>query len=37
VETAKARLQHAFKLEPALRRTALDDEDLRPVWDALGA
>lgn len=35
VEVAKARLQHALKLEPRMRLMALDDEDLRAVWDAL--
>ena len=33
---AKARLRHAFKLDAALRVSALDDEDLRPLWDSLG-
>lgn len=36
VESAKARLEHAFKLAPSLRLTALDDENLRPVWDSMG-
>lgn len=31
VEVAKARLKHAFKLEPSLREKALDDEDLKAV------
>ena len=35
VEVAKARLQHALNLEPKLRLIALEDEDLRPLWDAL--
>lgn len=35
VEVAKARLAHAFKLEPKCRLMALDDEDLRTVWDSL--
>ncbi len=34
-EVAKARLQHAFKLDPSLRMKALEDEDLRAVWEAL--
>ena len=36
VEVAKARLRHAFKLEPRMRMMALDDEDLRGVWTLLG-
>jgi hypothetical protein len=36
LEVAKARLAHAFKLDPSWRLAALDDEDLRPVWDSLG-
>ena len=35
VEVAKARLRHAFKLEPRMRLMALDDEDLQAVWDSL--
>ena len=35
VEVAKARLQHAFKLNPSLRMKALEDEDLEIVWDSL--
>ena len=35
VEVAKARLQHALNLEPKLRLRALEDEDLRPLWDAV--
>ena len=35
VEVAKARLQHAFKLEPKYRLRALEDEDLEGVWDSL--
>ena len=37
VEVAKARLQHALKLEPRMRLMALEDEDLREVWDSLGS
>ena len=33
IEVAKARLQHALKLDPKMRVTALDDEDLKPLWD----
>ena len=29
---AKVRLTRAFELDPALRATALDDEDLWPIW-----
>jgi hypothetical protein len=36
VEVAKARLRHAFQLEPRCRLMALEDEDLRAVWDSLG-
>ena len=32
VEVAKARLQHAFKLEPRYRLQALEDEDLKGGW-----
>ena len=35
LEVAKARLQHAFTLEPRYRLKALEDEDLQPVWDSL--
>lgn len=35
VEVAKARLAHAFKLEPKCRLMALDDDDLEPLWAAL--
>jgi hypothetical protein len=30
---AKERLLHAIKLDKDIRGSALDDEDLRPVWD----
>ena len=36
MEDAKARLQHAIDLDKDLRRLALDDEDLRPLWDWIG-
>ena len=36
VEVAKARLQHVFKMYPKARIMALEDEDLRGVWDSLG-
>lgn len=35
LEVAKARLAHAFKLQPQCRLMALDDEDLEPLWAAL--
>lgn len=35
VEVAKARLQHAFKLDPSMRLRALEDEDLEAVWGGL--
>src|SRR5436305_1383609 len=34
VEVAKARLQHAIKLDPRYREKALDDEDLEAVWES---
>jgi hypothetical protein len=37
VEVAKARLAHAFKLASKCRLMALDDDDLAPLWDSLGA
>jgi hypothetical protein len=36
VEVAKVRLKHVFKMEPRWRLKALDEEDLRGVWDSLG-
>lgn len=35
LEVAKARLKHAFKLDPQLRMKALDDADLEPVWTSM--
>jgi Flp pilus assembly protein TadD len=35
-EEAKARLQRAIEIDRELRAVALDDEDLRPLWDHLG-
>ena len=35
LEVAKARLQHALKLDSGLRAMALDDEDLKPLWDQI--
>lgn len=34
VEVAKARLRHAFKLEPRMRVMQFEDEDLQAVWDS---
>ena len=33
MEDAKARLRHAIELDRDIRELALDDEDLRPLWD----
>jgi len=33
LEDAKTRLRHAIELDKEIRRVALDDEDLRPLWD----
>ena len=33
MEEAKERLQHAIKLDRDIRGLALDDEDLKPLWD----
>ena len=33
IEQAKQRLRQAIDLDENLRRLALDDEDLRPLWD----
>ena len=33
VEEAKERLQHAIELDKDIRRLAIDDEDLKPLWD----
>ena len=37
LEKAKATLHHAFKLQPQYRVMALDDEDLKPLWDEIAA
>ena len=34
-EIAKGVLKVAFKLDPNMRLMALDDEDLKPLWDSL--
>ena len=36
LEAAKIRLKRTFELDSQFRRVALDDEDLRPLWDSLG-
>ena len=33
MEEAKERLRHAIELDKDIRGLALDDEDLRPLWD----
>jgi tetratricopeptide (TPR) repeat protein len=35
LEEAKARLRRAFELESHYRIMALEDEDLKPLWDSL--
>lgn len=35
LETAKARLKRAFELDSSFRATALEDDDLRPLWKSL--
>jgi hypothetical protein len=37
LEVAKFRLLHAFNLEPRYRIVALEDDDLEPLWNSLGA
>ena len=34
-EIAKDVIRHAFDLDPNMRLMALDDEDLKPLWDSL--
>ena len=36
MEEVKVRLQHAIKLDEDIRGLALDDEDLKPLWDWIG-
>jgi hypothetical protein len=36
MEEAKARLRHAIDLDNGIRKLALDDEDLKPLWDWIG-
>ena len=35
LEVGKTRLEHALKIDPQLRVMALDDEDLKPLWDQI--
>jgi Flp pilus assembly protein TadD len=36
MEGAKGRLRRAIRLDQNVRRLAVDDEDLRPLWDWIG-
>ena len=33
MEEAKQRLRHAIELDSGIRGLALDDNDLKPLWD----
>ena len=33
MEEAKERLRHAINLDKDIRKLALDDQDLKPLWD----
>ncbi|MEO6787980.1 MAG: hypothetical protein ABI318_17790 [Chthoniobacteraceae bacterium] len=35
LEVANARLQHALKIDPGKRAMALEDDDLKPLWDEI--
>jgi hypothetical protein len=35
MEEAKERLRHAIELDKDIRGLALDDEDLKPLWDSI--
>jgi hypothetical protein len=35
LKKAKESLQSAFKFDPSMRATALDDEDLKPLWKSI--
>lgn len=37
LERAKTTLHTAFKLEPQYRAMALDDDDLKPLWEGIAA
>ena len=36
MEEAKERLRHATDLDKDVRKLAIDDEDLRPLWHWIG-
>ena len=36
IESAKQYLKQAFRIDPNWRLEALEDEDLKPLWDYLG-
>jgi hypothetical protein len=36
MEEAKGRLRYAIDLDKDMRKLAIDDEDLRPLWDWIG-
>ena len=36
IHSAKQNLKQAFRIDPNWRLQALDDEDLKPLWDYLG-
>lgn len=36
-DIAKDVIRHAFELEPKMRLQALDDEDLKPLWEEIAA
>ena len=36
-EIAKYVIRHAFDLDPKMRLRALDDEDVKPLWDSIAA
>src|SRR2546423_5772991 len=36
IASAKQYLKQAFRIDPDWRSQALDDEDLKPLWDYLG-
>jgi hypothetical protein len=36
IEEAKVRLRHAIELDKEVRKLAIDDNDLKPLWDWIG-
>lgn len=36
IEEAKVRLRHAIELDEEVRKLAIDDNDLKPLWDWIG-